>query len=913
MVAEPEQLSAPADTAPLSALEALAAGASGAASAETLDEALDALVAATATALGVPVVLARILAPGESAAAVRAVACASPALAAEVAGSRLPLKALPSDLADEATASAEVKSLAERAGASALLQLAVSVDGNVVGALEVLRPAPRFSEAERLVARVAAAQLAAAVRAFRAASANGDAASPSVLEIAGEALVAGADQERTAEEIARLAAAASGARAAVVWRSDSEGIKPVGAHGAGDAELAEAAREHVARALNAGQTVSVEQGGRIATLRLGEPPVHALELFFDEDAVPSADTVDALASFAVRAAYALRASERARTRSLELERTRELLTLTARMNAELSMTHRLDTALDRVAELLGVARVGVYLQEASGLVPAAVRGLDGPHVEIAERLLELMQGPFRTRTTLTVPFATGDPHFAGLEAALEATGIEAAVAVPLVVQDEVTGLLAVYGWRGRPLAEHEEALLTALGAQLAVALDNARLHERATRLGSELENVLALERASASRLAAHYEISRSFVQSLAGEAAPVDATLRAIVRTVVELIGVDAGVIRMPDARRELLVPRALHIADDRLESALRGILSTPQPLEKLPGRRLFQQGKPFVLDPQLARGVGGAHELLVPFLEKGATAVVLPIATAGELLGTMKLLSLDASRPITDEAVEIGLSVAAQAALAIENARLYEHQKYFTESMQRSLLPSTLPDVPGFRLGAIYASSAHVELGGDVYDYMLLPGGRLAVVLGDVMGHGVEAAADMAMAKFVFRSLAREHSAPHDFLAAANEVVCDEIAPGKFITLLYLTVDPEGGEVACASAGHPAPRVVLPDGTVKSLGAGGLALGIEPDQAYEELQEAIEPGTSVVLYTDGVIEARRAGQLYGAERLDELLRRRSDLRPQDLAAAVIADCRAFAGGDLRDDCAVVVIQRTAG
>ena len=129
------------------------------------------------------------------------------------------------------------------------------------------------------------------------------------------------------------------------------------------------------------------------------------------------------------------------------------------------------------------------------------------------------------------------------------------------------------------------------------------------------------------------------------------------------------------------------------------------------------------------------------------------------------------------------------------------------------------------------YESSAHVDVGGDVYDFMTLDDGRLAVVLGDVTGHGVEATADMAMAKFVFRSLAREHPEPGDFLASANKVVVDEIAVGKFITMAYLAVDGVNGKVSCASAGHPAPRLVLPDGAVRGLEASGLVLGIDAAQ----------------------------------------------------------------------------------
>jgi serine phosphatase RsbU (regulator of sigma subunit) len=135
------------------------------------------------------------------------------------------------------------------------------------------------------------------------------------------------------------------------------------------------------------------------------------------------------------------------------------------------------------------------------------------------------------------------------------------------------------------------------------------------------------------------------------------------------------------------------------------------------------------------------------------------------------------------------------------------------------------------------------------------------------------------------------------------------EIALGKFITMAYVTVDP-AGEVLCASAGHPASRVVRADGTVSALECGGLALGIEPAQRYEQVGATLAPGASVVLYTDGVIESRRGRELFGDERLDGVLAANAGKPAQEIADAVLAQCRAFAGGALPDDCAVVVIKR---
>jgi serine phosphatase RsbU (regulator of sigma subunit) len=481
-------------------------------------------------------------------------------------------------------------------------------------------------------------------------------------------------------------------------------------------------------------------------------------------------------------------------------------------------------------------------------------------------------------------------------------GIEAAIALPLVVHDQTIGLLAVYPPRRRTPTANESAFLSALAIQLAVAVQNAQLHEEATELGDRLERALASERQKTRQLNALYDISSSFAETLS-----LERTLQAVAETVVKLFDVDAAAIRMPDERREHHALRALHVADTRLEPAFRAIVARPQPATKFPTRRGART--PLWIDAETARRNGSSYELLVPFLERGSTAAVVPIA-ADEELATLMLVSLDPARPLTAETVEAAHAVAGQAALAIDNARLYQQQKDFADTMQRSLLPRSAPELPGLELGAIYESSARMDVGGDVYDYLRLDDSRLAVVLGDVTGHGIEATADMAMAKFVFRSLAREHPDPDDFLSSANEVVVGEIAPGKFITMLYLTVDTTRNEVACACAGHPPPRLVHADGSVTELDVGGMALGIEGDQEYEEVRAPLAPGASVVLFTDGVVEARRDHELYGVERLDRVLSRSGRLSADRLARAVLDDCRSFAGGELTDDCAVVVIRR---
>jgi serine phosphatase RsbU (regulator of sigma subunit) len=901
VIVEPERRAQEADAIPAAALRALADAGGGLGRAKTAAEVLEALAEGLLAATGSELAIARALDPASTSLVAVGVAAESAALRAELTGSRYDSSELP--LA-ETTALDELPPSVRRAAERARADHVVLAPAGRIGAIEVMRGRDPFTPGERALVRLAASQAVLALRAF---GLDGGSKLPSgdPLAVAGDALAAGADVGRSPDQVTRLAAEATGAAGAALWLADGDDAALVASFGAVDAEALHAAAEDARRERDPVR-LSRTQGGTVASLPLGEPALGVLQLVFEGTREPDDELLARLGTFGVRAAHALRAGARSETVAQELERTRALLAVVGQAIAQLSLVHTLETAVERIAELLGTDAVAVYLREDGRLSAAAGRGLAGPHVLVAERLLELALGPFRGRGMLYLEGARTDPALAGLEDAAAESGIEDAFAVPLLVHDVPIGLLAVYPQVGRALTGNESALLLALASQLAVAVQNAQLHERATRLGAELESALGAERQTARQLRALYEISRSFAQSLS-----LERTLETLAETAVELLGVDAAVIRMPDGRGEWLVPRALHVGDARLAAATAAILARPVPVLAPGARRLYRLAETLVLDAETARELGPPHSLLAPFLDKGSTAAILPIATPAEVIASMQILSLHPARPISADTIELALSIAGQAALALDNARLYQQQKEFADTMQRSLLPRTRPELEGLELGAVYESSARVDVGGDVYDFMELEGGRLAVILGDVTGHGIDATADMAMAKFVFRSLAREHSQPGDFLASANEVVVDEIATGKFITAAYVTLDPRRGRVACACAGHPAPRMLLPDGTVHGIEARGLALGVDGDQTYEEAEEDLAVGATVVLYTDGVVEARREGELYGIERLDALLAARRDLEPEALAQAVVADCRAFAGGELPDDCAVVAIKRT--
>ena len=882
-------------------LESLAIAGRELADAGTLDEALAALARAAAAATSSTVAVIRVP-DGTGGLPSRGVWSMSAAVAAELEGSRLG-----TERTDGVEVPPAVGGLAERIGAKGVLFVPALAEDRTVATLELMRPGEPYSPAERMLAEIATHQAGLLVRAFASenGAANGTSGVGAALELAGRAMTAGTEEARSADRIARLTAEITEATSCLLWRVADGAVQPLAAVGMVEdaASVARAAERELATAT---LLTREDQAGKIALVRLGDPPLGGIRLVFTTRS-PASDELERLAAFGTRAAHALRAGERTAMLSQELERSRALLAVVGQAIAELSLSHTLDTAVDGVADLLGTQRVAVYLRTGREIETAKERGLAGPHLRVAQALLGLALGRLRPRPVVEVPDAANDPALASVRDAVTEAGVDAIASVPLRAGGELIGLLVAYLPSGRRLHANESALLAAFAGQLAVAVQNAGLHEETARLASDREEALRSERRAARRLEAFFEISRSFSESM-----ELEQTVEAVTRTAVELLGVDGAVLRMPEGRGDDLVARSVYIPDPRLASALHPILSRPQPVARLTGLGLGAARRALVLEPVTAEHLGGGHELLAPFLERGSSAVVVPVVApaSGDVIAALTVVALDPARVVDAETVEALRSLAAQAAFAIDNARLYQQQAGFADAMQRSLLPAAAPALPGLDVGSVYESSARLDVGGDVFDYATLPDGRLAVVVGDVTGKGIDAAADMAMTKFVFRSLAREHPEPGDFLHAANEVVVEEVQEGKFVTLVYLTLDPQTGALGCSSAGHPVPLLVCEDGRVLELQAAGLALGISPDQQYPEAWEQLDQGSAVVLFTDGVVEARRDGELYGHERLHRVLVEHRELPAAELARAVVDGARSFAGGGLADDSAVVVVKR---
>ena len=627
--------------------------------------------------------------------------------------------------------------------------------------------------------------------------------------------------------------------------------------------------------------LDVDGAAPVVTLQLGQPPLGALQLRFAPGRVPDEHGVAQLAQ--LRRPRRARAPlvGAARDAGFELERSRALLSVVGEAISRLSLSHTLETAIERVADLLGADRVAVYLRDGDEIAVAASRGIEGPHEAVADALLAAALRRARRASIVEVDAPT-DERLAPVRAQVAESGIDSRARAAA---------------RRRRRADRRPRRLPAPAApaerQRARAAGRARRHSSpwssrtrgctsdARRSATSSNELLASEREAAKRLHAHYEISRSFAQSLS-----LETTLDALAASIVDLLGVDAAVIRMPD-ERGIELTRAGGARQRRAGRSGRAdaALAAAAAAAPRPARPCSARGEPLLLDADRAESLGGALALLAPFLRKGSSAALIPIATPAELLATLTIVSLHPGRPVAGEIAETALSIAGQAALAIDNARLYGQQKAFADTMQRSLLPRAAPELPGLELGDVYESAATAR--GRRRRLRLPDARRRPARRRPRRRHRPRRRRDRRHGDGEVRlPLARARAPRSRHVPRRRE-------RGRLLRDRAGPVHHDGRArdrrrgAARSRARAPAIRrrgSCSRTARSRSIPARGLALGIDAPQAYETVTEPFPPGAIVVVYTDGVIEARRGGEQFGVERLDALLAERRELPPQEIA-----------------------------
>ncbi|MFF6776524.1 SpoIIE family protein phosphatase [Streptomyces sp. NPDC012637] len=272
---------------------------------------------------------------------------------------------------------------------------------------------------------------------------------------------------------------------------------------------------------------------------------------------------------------------------------------------------------------------------------------------------------------------------------------------------------------------------------------------------------------------------------------------------------------------------------------------------------------RPFVVpvfDEQAIAPAAGHSTTPAELLRLGVHSFMMtPLAARGVVLGMATFYRTRPIGPFTDDEVALAGELAARAAVCVDNARLYHREHDTAAVLQRSMLPQHITPPPGIEVAHRYLPASDVnEVGGDWYDVIALGDGRAVLVIGDVMGHGTAAAAVMGRLSASVRALARLDLAPEDVLYQLEAALYD-LAEPMLVTFLSIVVDPATGHCRITRAGHPPPAAVLPDGTVRLLEATpGLPLGVGGVR-FTTTDVTLPLGSLLVLYTDGLVEARNS------------------------------------------------------
>jgi serine phosphatase RsbU (regulator of sigma subunit)/anti-sigma regulatory factor (Ser/Thr protein kinase) len=400
--------------------------------------------------------------------------------------------------------------------------------------------------------------------------------------------------------------------------------------------------------------------------------------------------------------------------------------------------------------------------------------------------------------------------------------------------------------------EVHERIVAGIAAQAAVAVENARLYEseRTSRILSE---------AARSRLSLLSDVSRALVSSL-----EVDEILARVAALVAPAIA-DVCVV---DLRRE----------ENELERTT--FVSGPVP----PSDSIDANCPRTDADSAVARAITAgtlgfktADPLVAVPLDverDGLNGYAIPLVGRDRVIGILSVGMFPSSERSFADSDDLPLlrEIAGRVSIAVENARLFARQRGLAETLQHSLLPDRLPEIPGMQIAARYVSGGPgVEVGGDWYDVIALPQGEIAFAMGDVVGRGERAASLMGQIRNALRAYAMAGFQPTELMRQLNRLVV-AMGPECMATLIYAVIDPDTGTLRFVSAGHPPPLTVDPAGGASFLvGEGGVPLGAIGRAKYIENVASLKRGATLLLYTDGLIEDRRETLDEGFEKLENI------------------------------------------
>jgi len=553
----------------------------------------------------------------------------------------------------------------------------------------------------------------------------------------------------------------------------------------------------------------------------------------------------------------------------------------------------LETTLRRVAEL--VRKVIDYEIFAILLLNEQrqelyVRFQVGYPPEVAERLrVKVGQGvtgrAAETRQPVLVADTTLPDYY------IEALpNVQSELAIPLIVKNRVIGVIDLEAREKGYFTEEHKRVLTLIASRMAVGIENARLHTRISR--------------QARTLALLNEIARELSSIL-----NLDELLKSIAQILQRLIDYQMFSILLLDATGEKLQHRF---------------------------SQRFEQRMHLKHDIRLGLGVVGyaaqaKEAVLVPDVTKNPRYIAVNPETRSELAvpliyqeKVIGVLDLEHTRRnyFTEDHKRTLTTLAAQLAIAIENARLYEEIARQEKRLERDLalarelqfrlLPHSLPKMPHLEVQAKFVPAR--AIGGDLYDFLPYSLSRLGIAIGDVSGKGAPAAIYAALVSGILRSHAPIEPGPAEMLSAVNLSLAERRIAAQFVSIIYAVWDDERRTLLVANSGLPLP-LYCHDGKIEPIEATGLPLGLFDEADYDEFTFKAKPGDMFVFFSDGILDARnRHGQSFGPERVQEIVAGCAEQTPDCVVSNIFRAVTEHAAGvEAFDDQTVVAIKVKGG
>ena len=607
-----------------------------------------------------------------------------------------------------------------------------------------------------------------------------------------------------------------------------------------------------------------------------------------------------LASMCGQAAVTI---QNARLYTVERKRAGQLATISEvsrQVAALVDLDELLQKLVNQVRERFGYTHVHIFTVDGGYAVFRASthpRGFEWRERGVGYRIgLEGIVGwVAATGEPLIVDDVSQDPRFVPYpDMEIDSTSSE--IVVPLTLGNHVTGVLDVESSEPHAFGDEDMFVLKTLAAQIAVAVEDARLFNAQKEEAYYLNVMLQVS----ENLAATNNL---------------DEALETVVRITPLLVGVARCAVLLYRPAEHKFVPVKAYGLSKELQDAFRQLeLKTD---DQFAFAKMYRDQAPLMIDD------AASSELLRP--EFMATfgirsLLIAPLMTRREIVGALIVDQGTRARHFSPHEIEVVMGIANQAAVAIEGARLsqaaeekkqLDYELRLARQIQKSFLPDACPSVRGYQLCSEWQTAR--EVSGDFYDFIPLHDGRLGMLIADVSDKGMAAAMFMALSRTILRTMAIGKPSAREALERANDLILADAHSEMFVTVFYVVLDPDMNRLTYVNAGHNPPLFYrAASKELTTLKGHGLALGVMEGISLEEYAIEMAPGDLVLMYTDGVTDAINSREEeFGTERLADLVMTHAHQAVECIVDEITRAVTEFAGEGVRfDDVTMVALKR---